>query len=59
MALLGQTHFRFLCYRTPGPGSTLRQNAAHAATLIAGLELARDGGITLNQDAPWQQIHIA
>ena len=42
-----------------GPGSTLRQKAAHAATLIAGLELARDGGITLDQDALWQPIQVA
>ncbi len=42
-----------------GPGFALRRKAAHAATLIAGLELARDGGITLDQDVLWQPIHIA
>ena len=43
----------------PGPGSVLHRKAAHAATLIAGLELARDGGLTLDQDALWQPIHVA
>ena len=42
-----------------GPSSALHRKAAHAATLIAGLELARDGGITLGQDALWQPIHLA
>ena len=42
-----------------GPSSDLHRKAAHAATLIAGLELARDGGITLDQDALWQPIHVA
>ena len=42
-----------------GPGIALHRKAAHAATLIAGLELARDGGITLDQDALWQPIHVA
>ena len=42
-----------------GPDFALRRKAAHAATLIAGLELARDGGITLDQDALWQPIYVA
>ena len=41
-----------------GPSYALRRKAAHAATLIAGLELARDGGITLDQDALWKPIHF-
>ena len=42
-----------------GPPAALRRKAAHAATLIAGLELARDGGITLDQQALWQPIRVA
>ena len=42
-----------------GPPAALRRKAAHAATLIAGLELARGGGITLDQQALWQPIQVA
>ena len=41
-----------------GPGRVLRCRAAVAATLVAGLELARNGAVGLDQDAPWQPINI-
>jgi segregation and condensation protein A len=37
----------------------LHHKAALAATLIAGLELARDGSLTLDQDRPWEPIRVA
>jgi segregation and condensation protein A len=37
---------------------TLHGRAAVAATLVAGLELARGGALTLEQDRPWQPIHV-
>ncbi|MGI4796372.1 MAG: segregation and condensation protein A [Janthinobacterium lividum] len=37
----------------------LHRRAAIAATLIAGLELARSGALTLEQEATWQAILIA
>lgn len=40
------------------PGRTLRCRAAVASTLVAGLELARDGAVTLAQDAAWMDIHV-
>ena len=45
--------------RAAGPVSPLRRKAAHAATLIAALELAREGELTLGQDVLWQTIHVA
>ncbi|MGI4945937.1 MAG: segregation and condensation protein A [Janthinobacterium lividum] len=41
------------------PSYSLRRRAALAATLIAGLELARGGALTLKQDVLWQPIHVA
>jgi segregation and condensation protein A len=41
------------------PPAALRCKAAHAATLIAGLELARDGGIALDQQAIWFALGLA
>ena len=43
----------------PMNGQAVRRKAALAATLIAGLELARDGSLTLEQDALWQPILAA
>ena len=43
----------------PMDGQAVRRKAALAATLIAGLELARDGSLTLDQDALWQPILVA
>jgi segregation and condensation protein A len=43
----------------PMNGQALRRKAALAATLIAGLELARGGTLTLDQDALWQPILVA
>ena len=40
-----------------GPERGLRCRAAVASTLLAGLELARDGGVLLDQDRPWTTIH--
>ena len=40
------------------PGRTLRCRAAVASTLVAGLELARDGALTLAQMAAWAPIRI-
>jgi segregation and condensation protein A len=40
------------------PGRTLRCRAAVASTLVAGLELARDGALTLAQDATWAPIRV-
>ena len=42
-----------------GPGAPereLRCRAAVASTFLAGLELARDGGVLLEQDRPWTTI---
>jgi len=36
----------------------LHGRAALAATFVAGLELARDGALTLQQDEPWQVIRV-
>ena len=41
------------------PGRTLRCRAAVASTLVAGLELARDGDLALDQDAAWTDIRHA
>ncbi len=36
----------------------LHGRAAVAATFVAGLELARDGAITLDQDGLWAPVHV-
>ncbi|NPD70024.1 hypothetical protein HN018_25815 (plasmid) [Lichenicola cladoniae] len=41
-----------------GTHQPLRRKAALAATLIAGLELARGGSLTLEQQTLWQPIHV-
>ena len=41
------------------PGRVLRCRAAVAGTLVAGLELARDGALTLAQDAAWTDIRVS
>ncbi len=41
------------------PGNTLRCRAAVASTLVAGLELARDGALALDQDAAWTPIRVS
>jgi segregation and condensation protein A len=40
------------------PGRTLRCRAAVSSTLIAGLERARDGALTLDQAAEWTPILV-
>jgi segregation and condensation protein A len=40
------------------PARALRHRAALASTLIAGLELARDGTLALQQAADWTPIHV-
>jgi segregation and condensation protein A len=40
------------------PARALRRRAALASTLIAGLELARDGALTLEQEADWMPIRV-
>jgi segregation and condensation protein A len=39
-------------------GRDLRCRAAVASTLIAGLELARSGALTLDQEQPWRSIRM-
>ena len=44
-----------------GPAASEREvrcKAAVASTFLAGLELARDGGVLLDQDRPWTAIHL-
>jgi segregation and condensation protein A len=41
-----------------GDQLVLRTRAAVASTLIAGLELARDGQLSLDQDDTWQAIRV-
>jgi segregation and condensation protein A len=41
------------------PGKALRCRAAVASTLVAGLELARDGPLALEQDEPWADIRVS
>jgi segregation and condensation protein A len=41
-----------------GPGRALRYRAAVASTLVAGLELARDGTLALEQAAAWTPIQV-
>ena len=40
------------------PHRALRHRAALASTLVAGLELAREALLTLQQDAPWAPIQV-
>jgi segregation and condensation protein A len=40
------------------PGRALRCRVAVATTLLAGLELARDGTVWLDQAADWMPIHV-
>jgi hypothetical protein len=40
------------------PARALRHRAALASTLIAGLELARDGTLGPEQAADWTPIHV-
>ena len=42
-----------------GPEQTRASRAALAATLVAGLEMARSGGVTLQQEASWTPIRVA
>ena len=37
----------------------LHCRAAVAATFVAGLELARGGALSLDQDGPWQPVRLA
>jgi segregation and condensation protein A len=41
------------------PRSILRQRSAWSSTLIASLELAKQGEVVLRQDAAFQPIHVA
>jgi len=41
------------------PAGALRCRAAVASTLVAGLELARDGAVVLDQTADWTEIRIS
>ncbi len=40
------------------PERGLRCKAAVASTFLAGMELARDGGVLLDQDRPWTAIQV-
>lgn len=42
----------------PGTGNPVQHRAAVAGTLLAGLELARQGAAELHQDAPWAPILV-
>jgi chromatin segregation and condensation protein Rec8/ScpA/Scc1 (kleisin family) len=37
----------------------LRRRAAVASTLVASLELARDGSVSIAQDAAWTSIRVS
>jgi segregation and condensation protein A len=50
---------RFLPSATRAGPSNLQARAALASTLLAGLELARQGEATLEQDAPFGDIHLS
>ena len=51
---------QFLPELPPGsPDAALRRRAALASTLVAGLELARDGGVSLAQQEPFGSILIS
>ena len=40
-------------------GAALWRRSALASTLLAGLELSRDGAVTLEQDAAFQTIWVS
>ena len=42
-----------------GPVARLQRRAALASTLVAGLELSRDGAVALSQDVEFGEIHVA
>ncbi len=44
--------------RADDPERDLRCRAALASTLVAGLELARKGALTLDQPAPWRTVVV-
>ena len=44
---------------TEEPDSAVRARAALSSTLIAGLELARDGVLALEQDAAWTPVRVS
>jgi segregation and condensation protein A len=48
----------FLPHLGADPARPLRCRAALASTLLAGLELARDGALALDQEAAWRPIHL-
>jgi segregation and condensation protein A len=55
----GDDFARFLPEIAPGVSARdLRCRAAVASTLVAGLELARDGAVTLEQTEPWASIRL-
>ena len=41
------------------PAGALRCRAAVASTLVAGLELARDGAVVLDQTADWTEVRLS
>ena len=43
---------------TEEPDSAVRARAALSSTLIAGLELARDGVLALEQGAAWTPVRV-
>lgn len=51
---------RFLpVIRVDAPHRELRARAAVASTLLAGLELAKEGGLTLRQESPFATLSLA
>jgi segregation and condensation protein A len=51
---------RFLpVIRADAPHRELRARAAVASTLLAGLELAKEGGLTLRQESPFATLSLA
>jgi segregation and condensation protein A len=54
----GQPLERFLPALPSGPHAALRYRAALASTLVAGLELARDDVLTLEQDSAWAAVQV-
>jgi segregation and condensation protein A len=42
-----------------GPTTRLQRRAALASTLVAGLELSRDGAVALEQDVEFGEIRVA
>ena len=43
----------------PGPEQELRCRAALASTLVAGLELAKEGALGLEQRRPWHSLRVS